>query len=112
MSLIQAPTPPTEKQKADGSSFRLLQVMKQECKTQFELAWKKRAAGKLLDKSVEECQEFFNSFGDKAALAFELHSKLQELIYMTDNSWVPLVPPHNYAFNVDGTVSISAKETP
>lgn len=110
MSLIQGAQPQTEKQKADLSAFRLLNAMKLECRQQFELAWKKRVSNRLVDKTVEEVQSFFNSFGDKAALAFEAHSKLQELIYMTDNTWVPLVPQHNYVKNQDGTVTISAKE--
>jgi len=110
MSLIQAPAPLTDKQKADISAIRLLQAMKQECKTQFELAWKKREANVLVNKTVAEVQAFFNFFAANAALAFEAHSALQELIYMTDNSWVPLVPQHNYVKNLDGTVTISAKE--
>lgn len=110
MSLIQAPQPLNEKQQADLSALRLLNAMKAECKKQFELAWKKRINGVLVDKSVQEVQSFFDSFGDKAALAFEAHSKLQALIYLTDNTWVPLVPQHNYVKNEDGTVTVSAKE--
>lgn len=106
MSFIAAPTPPTDKQKADHSGARLLSVLKQECKSQFELAWKKREGGKLVNKTQIEAQAFFDSYGVKAALAFELHSKLQELIYLTDNSWVPLVPPYEYVENQDGTVTI------
>lgn len=109
MSLIQVPAAPTDKEKSEVSILRLLQVMKQECKMQFEFAWKKRVANALVNKTVDEAQSFFNSFGDKAALAFEAHSKLQELIYLTDNSWVPLVPQHNYVKNANGSVTISAK---
>lgn len=112
MSFITAPTPPTDKQKADHSGARLLSSLKQECRTQFDVAWKKREAGQLVNKTVAEAQAFFDQYADKAVLAFELHSKLQELIYMTDNTWVALTPPHSYVKNQDGTVTISALEEP
>lgn len=110
MSFITAPTPPTDKQRADASGFRLLATLKQECRTQFDVAWKKGQMGKPVNKTVAEAQAFFDGYGDKAVLAFELHSKLQELIYMTDNTWVPLVPPYAYDKHEDGTVTISALE--
>jgi hypothetical protein len=110
MSFITAPTPPTDKQKADQSGLILLSAMKKECKIQFDVAWKKRVAGNLVNKTVAEVQAFFDGYGDKAVLAFDLHSLLQELIYLTDNTWVPLVPPHAYVKNQDGTVTISALE--
>jgi hypothetical protein len=105
MPFISQPTQ-TDKSQADNSGLRLIQVMKTECKRQFELAWKKRANGQIVDKTVAEAQAFFNSYGDKAVLAFNLHAKLQEIIYMTDNTWIPLVPPHEYVKNEDGTVTI------
>lgn len=106
MSFITPPTPPTDKQKADTSSARLLATLKQECKTQFDIAWKKPQMGKLVNKTQAEAQTFFDAYGIKAALAFELHSKLQELIYLTDDSWVALVPPYAYVANQNGTVTI------
>ena len=110
MSFIQPPAQLTDKQKADRSGFRLVQVMKQECTDQFNIAWKKRVNGQLVDKTVEEAQAFFDQYGVKAALSFLLHGKLQELIYLSDDSWVALEPVHNYAPQQDGTVIISAKE--
>jgi hypothetical protein len=103
MSFVQAPKPPSAKQVADMSSLVLLQTMKTECITQFNAAWK-NSDGSL--KSRDEVQAFFDSYGDKAALAFELHAKLQELIYMADPSWEFLVPPYKYVKNSDGTVTI------
>lgn len=101
------------KQMADLSGLKLVNSMKSECQKQFDLAWKKKVNGQLVNKTVEEAQAFFDQYGNKAVLAFQLHGKLQELIYLTDNSWVPLVPPHNYTPNLEtGTVVISAKETP
>lgn len=96
----------TEKQKLDNSSLRLLNTMKLECKQQFELAWKKRVNGKLENKTISEVQSFFDALGNKAGLAFTLHGKLQELIYLTDNSWITLIPIYNYTVNQDGTVTI------
>lgn len=108
MAFIQQ-TAPTAKQQADQSALRLINMMKIECKRQFELSWQKRVEGKLEDKTVAEAQEFFDSYEDKASLAFLIHGKLQDLIYSADDSWKPLIPPHNYEFNQDGTVVISAK---
>lgn len=110
MSFITQPTQLSDKQKADVSSVTLLNQLKMHCKQQFEIAWKKRVNGQLVNKTVAEAQAFFDQFGVKAALAFELHSDLQDLIYKTDNSWVPLIPPHAYVKNQDGTVTISALE--
>lgn len=112
MSFITPPTPPTDKQKADNSGSRLLATLKHECKAQFDIAWKKGVMGKLVNKTVAEAQAFFDQYGVKAALAFDLHSKLQELIWMTDNTWVPLVPPLAYDKHEDGTVTISEPEAP
>jgi hypothetical protein len=101
---------PTQKQQADYSGLILINCMKKECKKQFDLAWKKTVNGNLVNKTVAEAQTFFDSYGDKAVTAFELHSKLQEIIYMTDNTWIPLVPPHAYVKNEDGTVTILTPE--
>jgi hypothetical protein len=109
MSFINLPQI-TQKQRADASTNILLGTMKRECRLQFENAWKKRDGNKLINKSPEEAQDFFDEFGVKAVLAFELHAKLQDLIYMTDNSWVPLVPPYEYTKNEDGTVTIIEPE--
>jgi hypothetical protein len=106
MSFIPHPTPPTDRQKADSSGLKLLSILKHECQVQFELAWKKRAGGQLVNKTQAEAQAFFDTYGVKAAMAFALHGKLQELIYMTDNSWVPLTPPYEYEVGKDGTVTI------
>lgn len=106
MSFIEPIAPRTDKQKADNSGYLLLATLKQECVTQFEIAWKKRVGGKIENKSAPEAQSFFDSYANKAVLAFDLHAKLQELIYLTDNTWVPLVPPYEYVKNTDGTVTI------
>jgi len=110
MAFIAPSTQQTDKQKADYSGARLLGVLKNECKQQFEVAWKKRVNGQLVNKTVAEVQAFFDGYGVKASLAFLLHGKLQELIYLTDDSWIALEPIHNYAPQQDGTVVISAKE--
>lgn len=107
MSFIEAPQALTPKQVADQSGARLLATLKQECKRQFELAWKKGLNGRLVDKTFSEAQVFFDAYGVKATLAFDLHAKLQELIYLTDNTWVPLVPVYAYVRNQDGTVIIT-----
>jgi hypothetical protein len=52
-------------------------------------------------------QEVCNMFGTDAVKAFEAHGKLQELIYLLDSSWVPLVPLKEYTKNEDGTVTIN-----
>lgn len=57
-------------------------------------------------------QEVCDLLGTEAVKAFELHAKMQELIYALDPTWVPLVPPHEYVKNADGTVTIGAKVTP
>jgi len=110
MSFVIPPAPLTDKQRTDLSSFRLLNVLKQECKAQFDLAWKKRADGRVVNKTYQEVQAFFDGYGVKAAQCFELHGLLQSLIYATDNSWVPLVPVYEYVVNQDGSVTITAPE--
>jgi hypothetical protein len=110
MSFITQPAQQTEKQRADSSGLRLLNVLKQECRTQFELAWKKRVNGKLVNKTAAEVQSFFDAYGVKASQAFDLHALLQSLIYQTDNSWVPLVPIYAYVVNPDGSVTITVPE--
>ena len=112
MSFITPPSPPTDRQKANTSTLVLLNNMKFACKLQFEIAWKKREHGEIVNKTQAEAQAFFDSYGVKAVLAFELHSKLQELIYLTDDSWVALVPPYFYTENQDGTVVIGELRDP
>lgn len=87
-----------------------LQQCKMYCKRSFEMAWYKVENGVRVAKTVAEAQEWFDKYGNQAALAFAGHGKLQELIYMHDQTWQPLVPVHNYTINEDGTVTLSARE--
>lgn len=82
---------------------------KQYCKRAFDEAWFKVENNQKVQKSVSEAQAWFNKIGNQSVLAFAAHGKLQELIYMNDNTWAPLVPPHVYTLNQDGTVTISAQ---
>jgi hypothetical protein len=52
-------------------------------------------------------QAVINLLGTEAALAFNAHYKLQELIQFIDPNWVMLVPPLAYVVNNDGTVTVS-----
>lgn len=105
MSLILS-TELTDDLKVKQSATRLLNSMKMEARAQFDAAWKKREGGAVVNKTVEECQAFWNAMGASGTLAMEAHSKLQELIYMVDNTWIPLLPTYSYVKNANGTITI------
>lgn len=90
-------TLPTKLDLIQDENTRLLQIMKTSAKRSFDIFWHSK------DKTP---QEIAAMLGPDGAKAMELHGKLQELIYATDPTWVPLVPPKAYTKNQDGTLTI------
>jgi hypothetical protein len=97
MSLIKAINPPTLKDEILAENTACLVQMKRTAEQVFNLFW--HSAG-------HSAQDVCDLFGVDAVKAFEAHGKLQELIYMLDSSWEPLVPLYPYTKNEDGTVLI------
>lgn len=71
-----------------------LSAMRASCRNVFDLCW------------TENPQEVCDQLGTDAVKAFEAHGKLQELIYLMDPTWQPLLPPYEYVKNEDGTITI------
>ena len=105
MSLIKnplIPPPITALDEIKMQNTMCLQVMKATAKNVFEIMW---------NNPTLTPQQICDQMGTNATLAFEAHSKLQELIYLIDPSWEPLVPPFEYTKNQNGTITIgNAKE--
>lgn len=97
MSLIKRNEPPTEIERIQIANTQCLNVMKSTARSTFDLVW---------NNQNKTPQEICDMFGVDAVKAFDLHSKLQTLIYSIDNSWVPLVPPLERVENEDGTITI------
>ena len=55
-------------------------------------------------------QEIFDAFGTEAKDLFILSSDLQTLLAKANPSFEPMIPPHPYTINQDGTVTVN--ETP
>ena len=100
MGLIQEPQQaqlPTVLDQIKSENTRCLSVMKDTARVVFQLLWHST------DKTP---QEVCDVMGTDAAKGFLAHAKLQELIYLIDPTWVPLVPPVSYTINQNGTVTI------
>jgi hypothetical protein len=102
MSLIQAPTSTiaVERKTQAQISVEIMKTiapMKRSAQILFDLIWNHPS---LLPQRVCDLM------GDKAAGAFDAHTKLQELILIVDPTWVALVPPVEYTKNDDGTVTV------
>jgi hypothetical protein len=100
MALVRQPQPepqPTALDRIVNENTHCLSVMKDTAKVVFQLLWHSR------DKTP---QQVCDMMGTDAAKGFLSHAKLQELIYLIDPTWVPLVPPVGYTVNQNGTVTI------
>jgi hypothetical protein len=100
MALIQEPQQaqlPTVLDRIIDENTHCLSVMKDTAKAVFQLLW---------HSSDKTPQQVCDMMGTDAAKGFEAHAKLQELIYLIDPTWVPLVPPVGYTVNQNGTVTI------
>jgi hypothetical protein len=100
MALIKQPQPepqPTALDRIVDENTHCLEVMKETARVVFHLLWHST------DKTP---QEVCDMMGTDAAKGFEAHAKLQELIYLIDPTWVPLVPPVGYSLQQDGSVLI------
>ena len=100
MALIDEPIQPqipTILTQIRAQNTYCLAVMKETATNVFQLLWHST------DKTP---QEVCDMLGTDAAKGFEAHAKLQELIYLIDPTWVPLVPPVGYTVNQNGTVTI------
>jgi len=100
MALIKQPQPepqPTALDRIVDENTRCLSVMKDTARAVFQLLWHST------DKTPQQVCDMMNT---DAAQGFLAHSKLQELIYLIDPTWVPLVPPVSYTVNQNGTVKI------
>jgi len=106
MSIMASPTQLSEAQRAKISAKQVYDMLKQQLKIQFELAWKKRTAAGLVNKTQAECQAFFDEMGTSGADAMDRHAEGQTLLWKLDNSYVPLTPPYQYVKNESGTVTI------
>jgi hypothetical protein len=106
MSLIYTPQQLTEAQRAKISAKQVYDQLKQQLKIQFELAWKKRAAQGLVNKTQAEAQAFWNEMGTAGVAAMARHAEGQTLLYNLDNTYVPLTPPYEYVENQDGTITV------
>jgi hypothetical protein len=101
MSLIRQQTIPTVADKIAMANSGCLGAMKNTARHTFNLFW---------NNPDHTPQEVADQLGTSAGLGFVVHSQLQTLIYTLDNSWVPLVPPHPYVTNQDGTVTVTMPE--
>jgi len=106
MSLFYTPPQLTDTQKAKISSKQVYDMLKQQLKIQFELAWKKRTAAGLVNKTKAECQAFWNEMGTSGKSAMERHAEGQTLLYKLDNSYVPLTPPYAYSADEAGNITV------
>jgi len=100
MALIDEPIQPqipTILTQIRAQNTYCLASMKDTATNVFQLLWHST------DKTPQEVCDMMNT---DAAKGFLAHAKLQELIYLIDPSWVPLVPPVSYAINQNGTVTI------
>jgi hypothetical protein len=97
MSLIKEISQPTLKEEILAENTACLIQMKRSAHQVFDLFW---------NNPEKNAQEVCDLFGTDAAQAFLAHSKLQELIYLLDSSWVGLVPLYPYTINQDGSVTI------
>jgi hypothetical protein len=101
MSLIKVVSPTTLKDEILAENTACLVQMKRSAHQVFDLFW---------NNPEKNAQEVCDLFGTDAAQAFLAHSKLQELIYLLDSSWVGLVPLYPYTINEDGSVIIEIPE--
>ena len=83
--------------KIKSQNTNCLQVMKNTAIQVFQMTWQHESLSS---------QQVCDLMGTEVAKGFEAHAKLQELIYLIDPTWVPLVPPKSYIKNDDGTVTI------
>ena len=100
MGLIQEPRQaqlPTVLDQIKSENSHCLSVMKDTAIVVFQLLW---------HSSEKTPQQVCDMMGTDAAKGFQAHGKLQELIYLIDPTWLPLMPPCSYVANHDGTVTI------
>jgi hypothetical protein len=106
MTLFYTPPQLTDTQRAKISSKQVRDTLEKELKKQFELAWKKRVNGQLVNKTKAECQAFWNEMGISGKSAMERHAEGQTLLYKLDNSYVPLTPPYAYSADEAGNITV------
>ena len=58
------------------------------------------------EQALAIIKQVCDMMGTDAAKGFLSHAKLEELIYLIEPTWVPLIPPSSYVVNQDGTVTI------
>lgn len=100
MGLIITPQQKTVLDDIKLTNTTLLNQMKLSARNLFQMTW---------HNPKNTPQEVMDLLGVDAAKAFQAHSGLQQLIYLVDPTWVPLVPTHEYVVNQDGSVTIGAK---
>jgi hypothetical protein len=103
---MASPTQLSEAQRAKISAKQVYDMLKHQLKIQFELAWKKRVNGQLVNKTKAECQAFWNEMGTSGKSAMERHAEGQTLLYKLDNSYVPLTPPYAYSADEAGNITV------
>lgn len=99
MSLIKQHSDNTVLDQLQVINTNCLVLMKQTAITVFNMFWHNKQ---------HTPQEMCDLLGADAKKAFEAHSGLQQLIYLLDPTWAPLIPPLPYTANDDGTVVIGS----
>lgn len=88
----------------------IFQGERNRCKAMFSALWGNVTIDEneniICQRSMEECQKILDLFGNEAYMLFAFHKKWQDFIAAIDPEYQYLVPPYNYEFNDDGTVTL------